>query len=576
MILKTITLKNFKAYEELKFSCNKSFNIMVGANNIGKSTIFDALVLWNLAYAKLIKKDKKGFFKKTSYNNMKINFTQFSIFRLVNTSDLFNNSDEEAVIGLIIEDSDENEYNLEITLNKPDLENSYIRFTNNYEEFKRFSTYCNSQKIKLPEAIKIKITKPISSLMKEEPFCNRAQIKNKTYLGFSNEVLRNKILTVIENKKFDYLQEKLKNILGKSYTLRYKNDNREDKEFIDMTIQEDSKKEVNLLLVGSGILHILEIFSTIKNQQSSNTGVQLLLLDEPDAHIHADIQVKLIDELKLEDNLQTFMITHNDRLIDKALSGELFYINQNTMTSHILESLPVEEYELVSQELFTLVDKDKPIIVTEGKTDWKHFKRALEYFKDNGEFSDLDIEFLEYEESDLQMSESQLDKLLIELSKVSRQNKVIGIFDCDTSIGKKYENSNNQQLSDYIFGIAIPTPSFRSYHDGICTEFLYRDEDLKRANTYGRRIFLSEEFSDKGRLLSDKKIGLENAQKIKNKTSRNKSIIVDSGVLDIDENSLALSKNDFSKHILNKDLPFDTVDFSGFRALFDKIQLIVV
>lgn len=323
MFLKKITLTNFKAYSSLVYSCNDNFNIIIGENNVGKSTLYDAMLLWKLAYTKLIQSNNKDFYKKTSYNSMNINFTQFLIFRLIDANDLFNNPKKPAYIELTIVDNDGNEYNLEIRLNTPEIKNSYVRFTNadKLEEFNRFSTYCKSSNIKLHDAIQIQLTKPITTVLKEEPFLNKAQIQKKTYLGFSLETLRNKILSTIDNRKFDYLESKLNDILGGHYKIKFKNSNRDDEEFINITIEKDNK-EVDLLLVGSGVLHVLEIFSTlyICNKDNINT-VSLLLLDEPDSHIHADIQAKLIDKLKLETNIQTFIITHNDRLIEKAEEG---------------------------------------------------------------------------------------------------------------------------------------------------------------------------------------------------------------------------------------------------------------
>lgn len=40
----------------------------------------------------------------------------------------------------------------------------------------------------------------------------------------------------------------------------------------------------------------------------------------------------------------------------------------------------------------------KPLIMTEGKTDWKHLKAAWLKLKASGHFPDLEIEFEEYEE----------------------------------------------------------------------------------------------------------------------------------------------------------------------------------
>ena len=515
MHVEKITLINFKAFKKVVFNCNSNFNIIIGENNIGKSTIFDSLLLWKLAYTKLIQSNKKDFYKKNDRNSMNLNFTQFQTFRLIDANDLFFNPKIHASIELSIKDNENNIYNLEIRLNTPEIKNSYIRFTNGHkeDEFKRFAEYCKGKNINLHNAIQIHLTKPISTVLKEEQFLNKAQIQKKTFLGFSLEVLRNKILATYENRKFDYLEEKLFKILNCEYKIKFKNLNKEDDEFIKITVEKDNK-ETDILLVGSGILNILEIFSTIYNKKSDDlNNVNLLLLDEPDSHMHSDIQSKLIDELKEEVGTQTFLITHNDRLMNKANEGELFYIDKNTKEREILSSSSIEEYKIIKENLASYLSEiehnlEKTLIVTEGKTDWKHFKSALSYFQENGEFENLDINFLEYED-DIQMGDSQLVTLLKELSKVPRDNKVIGIFDCDNNIGRKYKEVENQRFSDNVFGIAIPTPSFRDYHEGICVEFLYIDDDLKKIDSYNRRIYLSEEFSIRGRLNENKDIFFE-------------------------------------------------------------------
>lgn len=251
-----------------------------------------------------------------------------------------------------------------------------------------------------------------------------------------------------------------------------------------------------------------------------------------------------------------------------------------TKTSAILSFTSLSDYKLIKKDLsgvlthLNTLAENKPLIITEGKTDWKHFKIALEHYQNKGEFESIDVDFLEYED-EMEMGDSQLRTLLREISKVPRKNKIIGIFDCDTPIGKSYENTDNQVLSDHVYAIAIPTPAFREYHSGICVEFLYRDEDLKKKDQNLRRIYLSEEFSDKGRLLVDKRIVVANADKIKKYTNREKSLIVDKDVIDLEDNSLALSKSDFAKNILNKVEPFNEMNFKGFKKLFEKIEEIL-
>lgn len=369
--------------------------------------------------------------------------------------------------------------------------------------------------------------------------------------------------------------------------------NKDTKQEVLPSINNLSAGQSTLLSIFINVIRLTDKNNFLKAMQS-NEIEGIVVIDEVDLYLHIGLQKDILPKLiQYFPKVQFILTSHSPFFLNGMAKNfeEDDYIVVNMPSGRILDTYDeFEEFNRAYDVFDTLTNEKreeikeleakvseftKPLIITEGKTDWKHFKRALNHFKDNGEFQSLEIEFMEYEDDDLKMSESQLEKLITELSKVSRPNKVIGIFDCDTPIGKKYENEQKQKLSSHVYGLAIPTPSFRDYHTGICTEFLYQDEDLKKLNKDGRRIYLSEEFSEKGRLHIDKKIGLENATKIKGKNSKEKSIIIDSGIVDIDENSLALSKDAFSKHVFNKDEPFDTMDFQGFRGLFEKIEKIL-
>src|SRR5690606_32528715 len=94
--------------------------------------------------------------------------------------------------------------------------------------------------------------------------------------------------------------------------------NLQDEEFVRITIQIENSKEIDISLVGSGILQVIDIFSTLEFINRRERCLNLLLIDEPDSHIHSNLQSTLIDELRLDVNNQHFIITHNDRLINKA------------------------------------------------------------------------------------------------------------------------------------------------------------------------------------------------------------------------------------------------------------------
>ena len=71
------------------------------------------------------------------------------------------------------------------------------------------------------------------------------------------------------------------------------------------------------------------------------------------------------------------------------------------------------------------------MIITEGKTDWKHLEKALERFKERGEYLDLDIQFEKLE--NISMSDSELDHYAQTHAKKINLQKLICIFDRDLS-----------------------------------------------------------------------------------------------------------------------------------------------
>ena len=65
--------------------------------------------------------------------------------------------------------------------------------------------------------------------------------------------------------------------------------------------------------------------------------------------------------------------------------------------------------------------------------------------------------------------------------------------------------------------MSIPVPDYRNYNSGgISIEFLYTDEDLKRQDENGRRLYVTSEFNENGRFTSDVRIGVKNNHDVKN------------------------------------------------------------
>jgi predicted ATP-dependent endonuclease of OLD family len=197
-------------------------------------------------------------------------------------------------------------FKLKFNIGKPEsIKDSYfkVNYHSSLGDFERLSQYLDNNNLNYYNIFYTYQTKPISQIVKNEPFFNNGQILKKISLGKSNELIRNKILksrtrsNPIVADRFVYLEEKLKKILGSTFQIKWKNPNLNDDEYIKISIKPENTKEVDLCLMGSGFLQILEIFSTLQFINNRHNCLNVILIDEPDSHIHSNLQINLLTEL---------------------------------------------------------------------------------------------------------------------------------------------------------------------------------------------------------------------------------------------------------------------------------------
>lgn len=219
--------------------------------------------------------------------------------------------------------------------------------TINYNQFQNFATLLHSLRIKLNEALFIYQTKPISNILSKEPFMNSGQVLKKISIGKSHEVLRNKIVLKkgVEKEQFE---ERISKVLCTDYKFLFKNENRNSiDEFIDLKVQINGK-ELDIHLQGSGFLQVAEIFSTISYLENS---MSILLIDEPDSHIHVKLQKLLLKEIHEFNNTQTFIISHNDSFVSELETGELFYLNEKCKREGKINEVALDNFDTIKKEL---------------------------------------------------------------------------------------------------------------------------------------------------------------------------------------------------------------------------------
>lgn len=467
MYVSKIFIKNFKCIQELSIFPNEKFNVIIGENNQGKTTIFEALQTWYRCYQLYIRPNKTDFYVG---NNLYLPYKDLNFLRLAKDTDLYNSSPNEALIGLTIVDNHTTgniiEFDLQFKINRPQsISNSYLRvLKNNNQQFIAFSTHLKTKHIKLDEAIFLYQTSPIAQVLAQEPFMNEGQVRKKIMRGKSQEVLRNKITL---HKNLTQLEQQVSNVLGCDIKFKIVNKNLKNKdEYINLQVLNQGKS-FDLHLQGSGLIQISEIFATVDYLDSK---LNILLIDEPDSHIHLALQKRLISNLKSLSHNQSFIISHNDSFVNETSDGELFYLSQDTKLSKELKH--INDGNLIKKDfgspILTLerLNNSDNIIFVEGKDDKKYIEKILEkYIASNAITNATEIKncyYFHIRGKDNLSTKLEHNKRT--LSQLFNDKKYVVITDKDFTSLEKSSELNNHIKSK------LGTTSESICHEGYCIE----------------------------------------------------------------------------------------------------------
>lgn len=290
-------------------------------------------------------------------------------------------------------------------------------------------------------------------------------------------------------------------------------------------------------------------------------------------------------------------LSQSEYKIDKSI--HLIIVNEYLyMDLYISKFVPDFEVRGLLQEI---VDSEENLVITEGKTDWKHLKAALKRFKRDKLYNDLDFKFLEYETGLEEKNENLGDKKLqgnstlktvcIYNALFKNNKKKIFIFDSDeTDIVKEFSDKRGYKyLGNNVYAIVIPDPSNKSSVNGFEIENYYDDKDIKAKDKQGRRLFLSKEFrfdedvhkyysrkmnADRPYLIIDSDV-YENLIDEPIKSKEELSNLINSKNKKI-RKVKTLSKNGFAENVLKEVDGFDKFNIVEFKKIFDIIEQILI
>lgn len=349
MNIQSFKIENFKSIRSLEIEFDPEMSLLTGVNNSGKTTILEALALWVECFGLLVQAAKRSVqnkFYKGDYilgatNSHYVDFGILKSVQCPSFADMFynrntrnkirlsavlHNADKNLTqeIGFLITSSSQSRYAI-----KHDRENRF-----DYALFNRMFT-C------LPNSVGVYYSSPIANIVTSENFMTEPQINERLALKDSLSVMRNRLYNLYyQHSLFRQFEQDLSYILLGAETqaqikfIPQSDINHDARVVINYTIKND-RVQKDLALLGSGSLQAIEILLNIYHRSDDKRDLYLILLDEPDSHIHRDIQKRLFEVLhRVTRDNQLVLTTHNEALIRSTPLHNLYHID-NTATGKV-------------------------------------------------------------------------------------------------------------------------------------------------------------------------------------------------------------------------------------------------
>lgn len=357
--------------------------------------------------------------------------------------------------------------------------------------------------------------------------------------------------------------------------------NVENGEMVYPTIFNLSSGESSILCLFGEIIRQAD---NIKNNIRLLEITGIILIDEVDKHLHIRLQKEILPKLfQLFPNVQFLVSSHSpflsmgladvarerSKIVDLDNLGISKDPTNNELYTEVYKMMIgenkrfKEKYQLLQNKI---QEGTTPLIITEGKTDVQHLRKAKEKLN----IENCDVEFYEIKED---WDDSKLKILLEQLSKVPQTRKIIGIFDRDVldivsdieKNGQLFKNYNNN-----VYGLCIPVPEDRKSYTSISIEFYYSDAMLKKEKDGKCLHFDNEvEFRQSASNKKDRAIAKLSAPKIDEENT--KKIFDDN----IGNSDWIHSKARFASLVEIDEEFISDFDFSNFNLIFERIKSII-
>ena len=277
-----VTIENFKRFERIVLDL-KSFDCLVGGNNSGKSTVLQALALFDFVVHSCLSR-KNGADSPIEIKNRSIAPEEFIVLPVASAIDLWTDKKtQKKGKHILIRVTVEFELAPSVTVS---VDLNYNRFTMSLETEK------NQTWLKELMAFKMSYLPVFSTFLTQEERKTPAVIEDAMAWGRVNSVIRNLLVNLKNEAKITVLEKILALAFPDIKQLQVQFNSDSDR-YIDVSYSEHGRsKHFDLFMSGSGFQQFVYLFGFILLRNPD-----IILLDEPDVHLHGILQGALFQEL---------------------------------------------------------------------------------------------------------------------------------------------------------------------------------------------------------------------------------------------------------------------------------------
>jgi len=323
-MLDYVHFKKFKNFKDRRIDFSEGVSLVAGGNNSGKTTVFHGLAVWE--FCRAVVEAEKGSLALTpgqKFQGVGISEHEFLPLNLPDLSHLWTNLKPQKTGG------ENNGYTLRIKCGwKLDGVNKHLEFGLALANDRLFVKTTDTNLLAGDKVPRVAYLPPFAGISSREGRLPHALRRRRVGEGLAGSVIRNSLLdmnvrngeerkrlrgarsklsesdlrTLRETDPWELVQQSLRQVFGAELVVSTFNE--EYHSYIDVKIVKGDVagykltrfpdyKARDLMVEGSGLLQWLSVFSL-----AVDPSVDVLLLDEPDAHLHPTLQQEMFERVR--------------------------------------------------------------------------------------------------------------------------------------------------------------------------------------------------------------------------------------------------------------------------------------